>query len=172
MLFCIFKFVLVSGSLLTSLMYIMGKLAGIGSVDVAVGNIDRWNVKSDIWLLSHKTWYVTYDIWHLTLDMKHMKFFSMPLLSLLPIFVLVLLSAHIERFSVYLMWDFICRFVNNDIFMIFFINKVQLQHLALFVILWHSVNMFLHQHIKLKIKSYHRVFLDLIRTTLHWYGSF
>ena len=63
--------------------WIMGELAGEGSVTVAVGVSDMWQVTRDMWHLTHDTWHMTYDF-----------------------FVLVLLSAHVERFIVSCMRDF------------------------------------------------------------------
>ena len=52
----------VLGSLWTSLLCIVAELTGGGSVAVAVGVSDRWQVTLDTWQVTHDTWHVTHDI--------------------------------------------------------------------------------------------------------------
>ena len=60
-------------SLQTFLLWIVGELAGGGSVAVAVGRGDKWNVIGDRKPVIVDRWQVTrfYDIWHVTCDMWH-----------------------------------------------------------------------------------------------------
>ena len=58
------------------LLCLMGELEGRGSVAVAVGHSDRWQVAGDIWHMTCDTinvtcdmWNMTHDAWHMTLDM-------------------------------------------------------------------------------------------------------
>ena len=85
--FCL-KIFLVCGSLQTSLLCIVGKLAGGRSV--AFGVSDRWHVTHDTqqmipdtWNLTPDTWHMPCDIWQVTPDRWHMKllFFSFSFLS-------------------------------------------------------------------------------------------
>ena len=61
----------VFGSLQTSLLCIMGELAGGGSLAVAVG-VDRWHATHDTWHVKNDTWHMASDTWHLTPDMWHL----------------------------------------------------------------------------------------------------
>ena len=54
------------------LMFIVGELAGVGSVAVAVGVSDTWQVTGDTWQVNHNMWHVTHDTWHLTPDTWHL----------------------------------------------------------------------------------------------------
>ena len=79
------------GSSQTSLLCIMGELAGGWSVAVALGVSDRWQVACNTWHVTHETWqithktghmpheqlHMTHDIWHLT----HETFFCCPFFS-------------------------------------------------------------------------------------------
>ena len=69
----------VSGSLQTSWLCIMGELAGGGSVAVAVGISDMWQV--------------TCNTWHMTHDMKHMTHETLHIFSI--IFYLLIMSVYI-----------------------------------------------------------------------------
>ena len=51
-------------SLWTLLLCITGELAGQGSVAVAVGISDRWQVTRSKRHMTNDTWHVTPDIWH------------------------------------------------------------------------------------------------------------
>ena len=61
--FCVFKLFLVSGSLQTSLLCIVGKLAGEGSLAVAVSVSERWQVMQHTAYdrCNLKTWYLEPD---------------------------------------------------------------------------------------------------------------
>ena len=58
----------VFGSLWTSLLCIMGKLAGGWSVAVAVGVSDRWHATRGTWHV-----HLTHDIRHVTADTRHLN---------------------------------------------------------------------------------------------------
>ena len=102
----------------TSLLCIVGDLAGGGSVARAVGVGDRWHVAGDRWQVIDDMWQVTNDTSHMTHDMScerwHMKiynnvfliFFFVIFSSSHILLVSVLLSAHIEKLSVSRMLDF------------------------------------------------------------------
>ena len=74
MIFCVLKFVQVLGSLQTSLMRIIGELAGRGSVNVAVSISDRWQ-------LSHNMWHVTPDMWYVNIFIFLISFIGCHFLS-------------------------------------------------------------------------------------------
>ena len=58
--------------------------------------------------MTHDTWHMTPDMWHLTADTWYKTLFSLSLFVLLCTFLLlVLLPAHIKRFSVSCMRDFL-----------------------------------------------------------------
>ena len=82
------------GSPLNTLLWIVGELAQGWSVAMTVDFSDMWQV--------------TGDRWHKTGDRWHMKHDSFPLFSsfLQILLILVLLTAHAERFSVSRMRDF------------------------------------------------------------------
>ena len=48
----------------TSLLCIMGELAGVCSAAVTVGVSDRWQVTRDMWQMTRDMWHVTCDTWH------------------------------------------------------------------------------------------------------------
>ena len=77
MIFFGFESFFVFWSVWKSLMYIMGELAGGGSVAVAVavGVSDMWHVSSDMWHVSSDMWHMTHDMWHLILDTWQFFFF-------------------------------------------------------------------------------------------------
>ena len=64
-------FVWVFGSLRTSILCILGELAGRGSVAVVVGFFDRLQVTGDRWHATHDKWHLTLDTQHMTHDMWH-----------------------------------------------------------------------------------------------------
>ena len=65
-IFRLYNFFWDIGSLQSSLLCIVGELAGKGSVAVAVGFSDRWKVTCDMCYSSCDTWQVTCDTWHKT----------------------------------------------------------------------------------------------------------
>ena len=80
-------------------------LAGGGSVAVAVGVSDRWQVSGDWWQMTGDTRHIKHNKWHLTCDTWHMTFYLFkkeiaPFCRLFSVFVFVWISAHIDRFSV------------------------------------------------------------------------
>ena len=75
------------------LLCILGELAGGGSVAVAVGVSDIWQVTGDMQNGTRDTWHMIHDMW---LKIKEISLF----------FKLALLSAHIEKFSVSRMRNF------------------------------------------------------------------
>ena len=52
----------------TSLLCIVGELAGAWSMAVAVGHGDMWQVTCDMWHMICDTWHVTRDSWKLRTD--------------------------------------------------------------------------------------------------------
>ena len=66
---------------------------------------DWWQVICDAPPSTHDRWHMTPDTWHVTPDMQH-PIFSYYTSFFQPVLVLVILSAHIERFSVSRMKDF------------------------------------------------------------------
>ena len=56
---------------------------------------DRWQLTRDTWHMKHGAWHMTSDTWHLTYDFNFTPFY--PFLSML---VLVVVSAHITKFSI------------------------------------------------------------------------
>ena len=68
---CFLKKIWVFWSLRTSLLCIVEELAGVGSVAVAVGVSDSWQVTCDTQHMSHDTWHATHDTWHATHDTWH-----------------------------------------------------------------------------------------------------
>ena len=57
----------------TSILWIMGDLAGGGSV--AFGVCDIWQVTGDRWHATCNTWNMIHDTWHVTCDMWSVNFF-------------------------------------------------------------------------------------------------
>ena len=56
---------------------------------------------SDRWQVTHDMWHLPCDMWHLTREMSHMTFFFFFIrFWLLSVFVAMLPSSHVERFSV------------------------------------------------------------------------
>ena len=80
----------------------VGELAGLGSVAVAVDVSDRWQVTGDRWQVTCDTWHMTHDTWHMIV-FCFVRFCPFSVL----VSVLVVLFAHIDRFSVSCMRDFI-----------------------------------------------------------------
>ena len=115
------------------LLCIMGQLAGGGTMALAVGFSDMWQVKRNTRHATHDTWHVTHDLWlvtcdtwlwlwlfalvtcgrwHATRDMWHLPcniFFI-----LFYFIVWVLLSAYVERLSVSRMRDIFFLLFNTQ----------------------------------------------------------
>ena len=92
----------VFGSLQTNLLSMVGELAGGGSAALAVDSNDIWQVTGDTQHLTGDTWHVTGEMWHIPFLLYN---FFWCFLFLLILMVLVLLTAHAERFFVSRMRD-------------------------------------------------------------------
>ena len=96
LIFWVFQLFRVLGASLlwARLLWIMGELAGGGSVAVAVGVSERWHMTRDTPRMTHDTWHR-----HQICDKRHM-ILSVPFWLFLFFLVSVLLSAHVKKFSV------------------------------------------------------------------------
>ena len=59
------------GSSWIILLCVVWELAAGGSVVVAVGVSNMWQMTRDIWHITHDTWHLTPDTWHLSPDTWH-----------------------------------------------------------------------------------------------------